>query len=690
MKRALRFILGFGLSLLASTARAEETKTIYNALGPPFDYITKLDSTTLPGGSTQYINNVSLDPNTTSFHVTSGVVRGVLSVGTPDQAPNSRLVVYSSAVIHNNHTGIAGAGTALILGSAPLSASGRMLILNGRIYFNHPATANSSTATFEAINGSFGHSHQFTSHRSWQFKAIGYGSDNTSVIHELVANSAIPLVLTGEANTGLQNRDGDEAYLWDGGTIGGTYTVRNIAGLSNNLTLQSAREISNYLNFYQRTVGGYSRTKHGYIGTEANTDGLNINGLGFPVRFSQSGTEYARMNEGGGLLFKSSVTLDATSVTGSNPVLKVAGSTLVANNDGFVGIGTSAPATKLHMSSGTLTIDGTSPAMFIGGSTMAVTGGRVGVGLTNPTHIFQVTGSANVSSSMTVTGTSVSGTTSRFRVGTNDLAVTGAGNVGIGITNPSVKLHTVGAIRATTNIQADSFLKVGAQTFPDDGAVRLPNGGTIFWANGAGTGSVPGIAVNGSDQLEFGTAINLGNQSLTGTYEVGGFGVLRLHDGTGSGGIEVNNSNGSSGSFIWYGGGGTALVEMRDSSAGGHVGIGTSPTEKLHLQNGIFLQDGTNAYHTFEHVTSSPTTSATKASIWASNVAGSAEMKVKDGAGNITQISPHRPGTDRWYFQSCNERTGRCVDVDMEKLVSLVEKLSGEKIMLETFMKEGK
>lgn len=64
-----------------------------------------------------------------------------------------------------------------------------------------------------------------------------------------------------------------------------------------------------------------------------------------------------------------------------------------------------------------------------------------------------------------------------------------------------------------------------------------------------------------------------------------------------------------------------------------------------------------------------------------SSGAVSAEMWVMDGAGNATQISPHDPETGRWRFLSCNDKTGRCYEVpDMERLINVVEKLSGERL----------
>ncbi len=59
------------------------------------------------------------------------------------------------------------------------------------------------------------------------------------------------------------------------------------------------------------------------------------------------------------------------------------------------------------------------------------------------------------------------------------------------------------------------------------------------------------------------------------------------------------------------------------------------------------------------------------------------ELFAKDGTGNVTQISPHDPETGEWIFYSKNVKTGKVVRVDMERLVKAVEKLTGEKFMVE-------
>ena len=68
----------------------------------------------------------------------------------------------------------------------------------------------------------------------------------------------------------------------------------------------------------------------------------------------------------------------------------VGGSTLVVKS-GNVGIGTALPASKLHISSGTLTIDGDTPNSII-------VNGNVGIGTTNPAANLDVAGGIKVSS----------------------------------------------------------------------------------------------------------------------------------------------------------------------------------------------------------------------------------------------------------------------------------------------------
>ena len=54
-----------------------------------------------------------------------------------------------------------------------------------------------------------------------------------------------------------------------------------------------------------------------------------------------------------------------------------------------------------------------------------------------------------------------------------------------------------------------------------------------------------------------------------------------------------------------------------------------------------------------------------------------AELFVKDGAGNITQISPH-DGEGDWVYYSENVKTGKRVKVNMERMIRRLEEITGE------------
>lgn len=68
--------------------------------------------------------------------------------------------------------------------------------------------------------------------------------------------------------------------------------------------------------------------------------------------------------------------------------------------------------------------------------------------------------------------------------------------------------------------------------------------------------------------------------------------------------------------------------------------------------------------------------------------ANAGDLYVKDSANNVTLIGPHDPQTGEWIFYSQNIKTGKTVRVNMEKLVKAVEKLTGEKFMVETLMED--
>ena len=54
-----------------------------------------------------------------------------------------------------------------------------------------------------------------------------------------------------------------------------------------------------------------------------------------------------------------------------------------------------------------------------------------------------------------------------------------------------------------------------------------------------------------------------------------------------------------------------------------------------------------------------------------------AEVHVKDGAGNVTKISPHNDAGE-WEYYSVNKRTGKTIRVNMERMIRKLEEFTGE------------
>lgn len=91
----------------------------------------------------------------------------------------------------------------------------------------------------------------------------------------------------------------------------------------------------------------------------------------------------------------------------------------------------------------------------------------------------------------------------------------------------------------------------------------------------------------------------------------------------------------------------------------------------------IVFESNSQPYLKFETTISSPTVNSNFGNIWTNTSSGVAEVKVMDGAGNITQISPHDENGD-WIFYSENAKTGKKLYVNMEKFIRKMEYISGE------------
>jgi len=76
-------------------------------------------------------------------------------------------------------------------------------------------------------------------------------------------------------------------------------------------------------------------------------------------------------------------------------------------------------------------------------------------------------------------------------------------------------------------------------------------------------------------------------------------------------------------------------------------------------------------------VGSDPSGVTNNAHIYAKDEASSAEVFVRDEAGNVTKISPHNEAGE-WEYFSRNVKTGKTVRVNMEEMIRDIEKLTGK------------
>ncbi len=318
-----------------------------------------------------------------------------------------------------------------------------------------------------------------------------------------------------------------------------------------------------------------------------------------------------------------------------NPLLSVTPLTQIG---GKVGIGTGNPAAMLHMSSGTLLIDGNAANSIIAG-------GRVGIGTTNPTEALYVVGNATFTQTATAntfnavgTGYNMNGTVvidslrgvyaktltveqtanistltvtgSDFSVGGSTLVVK-AGLVGIGTTSPLNTLHVQGVNNgsagiyindATPSATANTLYSVGGNLYWNASLVGVFGGTTL--TGGGSVNYLPkwtgATALGTSVLFENAGKIGIGTTSPAQTFDIYGAlalsGVAALEQSGGY--LRINQSNqfsngiytGTSGLRI---GGATGLI-VGSSGADGQIALVPNGADNIRR---ITLDGGTgNAY----------------------------------------------------------------------------------------------
>lgn len=352
--------------------------------------------------------------------------------------------------------------------------------------------------------------------------------------------------------------------------------------------------------------------------------------------------------------------------------------------------------------------------------------GNVGIGTTSPAEKLEVIG--NISSESFRSSRSdgdifiLSKTAGDFvsigtQVSTNLLRVQGDGNVGIGTTSPGTKLHLQGSVGELLRLEDTagggsphmSFHQAGTrraliQYFGTDPSLRLINefGHIRFDTAPSGT-ELERMRITDLGNIGIGTSTPLTLLHLDegGTLPsiLGGGTRLLISDTSGLISDSVSISllaKASNGFSIINFGDETSQFEgnIKYTHSDDSFSIRTDGFDRLFIDSlgnlGLGINSfGTNGATVFALANGTPPTTSPANSIqlYAEDVTASSELKVRDEAGNVTVLSPHnftgipqgKSEQMAWSFYS--ERDGKTINVDMLKVVRLLEKLTGEKLV---------
>jgi len=259
--------------------------------------------------------------------------------------------------------------------------------------------------------------------------------------------------------------------------------------------------------------------------------------------------------------------------------------------------------------------------------------------------------------------------------------------VGINTTSPGKTLDVNGTGRFT------GALTIGAYTLPTADGTN----GQVLATDGTGTVSWTTIAGGGSGYWEE-SGGNISNTN-SGQVEVD-TGTFRVSDPSGL--VELFLQSGAN-TWSWNATTGGACHLYDDTNGRfvlwadeyGDVGIGTStPEAKLHVDGTLFAEGKVGIG--MKNDWAAPGLIVVdqiilKDGAWTFGagysgiVSSSGELWAIDQNANMTKLSPHDEETGEWIFYSKNMETGRVVRVDMERLVRVVEELTGETFLIESW-----
>lgn len=542
------------------------------------------------------VNGITLTggPITTTGTITLG---GTLSGIANSQLTNSSLMIGNSSIslgaTASSLTGLTSVTATSFTGS--LQGTSSFAISSSRAVSSSFAT-NASTASYvlQAVSSSFATSASFAVSSSYAEAARTVGitlQDTTPVTYNITFAGA---------SSGNQSLNVDTTALTYTPSTS-TLTVPNLAGTAswaNNAvtatsatTATSANTLTNTRTIWGQNFNGSANvtgdlTSVGAITGTSGTDLAISTGGGDRITLNTTTAQAIRFQTNntlrwvvdgttGNLLAQAAQTV-ATSA-GNLTLATNAGNAnilLTPNGTGSVGIGTTTPSAKLDVNgnttvTGSLNIVNTFPAIILRNSGSGATG-NITIAARDETFTSKTAGTQTFAIAPADSGgTSLGGivytkatnnsTNTSFNynsTGTSAIYISGSGNVGIGTTSPTAKLHVTDA-----NKTFDGYGNVNI--FTSD-AAAIDKGGSIAFGGVNATGGTSPYVFAKIQGIKEGSTSNYNGALILGT--------------------TLNSS---------------AVTEKMRITAAGDVGIGlTSPSQKLDVYGVAVFGTNTNRYTT--------------------------------------------------------------------------------------------
>lgn len=263
------------------------------------------------------------------------------------------------------------------------------------------------------------------------------------------------------------------------------------AATASNLTANAAIQISSAVftatgsNQYSLQTSSGINVQSGGVTAPFFSGTFTGNGAGLT---GLSGTDSSKVAKAGDTM-TGQLTLLGSTLTITGNAFSV-GATSLAVAGGKIGVGTSSPATKLHLSSGTLTIDGSGGGINVVGPSSASYFYGDGSGLINVTGIDSskvARAGDGMTGPLTLSGSTLTVTGNAFSVGGSSLVVAD-GRTGVGTAAPATTLDVNGSVQFGSGALKSTFTATaGGSTYALQlsSGVTIANGGPINLSAGA-------------------------------------------------------------------------------------------------------------------------------------------------------------------------------------------------------------